>query len=189
MTRRWKKIHAVGLKQSMQGLYLFLGVSLLGHLLGRYEVLGGPAQPAEELLHLARGLVRIDDFAWLAAYAAPHVRNIPRHKNAFTRTEVEAFVAYVKLEFALHDVDPFILIVMQMGRPAAGARELEHAHRAIGVLVRYFAIVWLAARSPECDLLVESIFSGGDAEADKHFLGLHLLSSFQVRDGFINCPK
>jgi hypothetical protein len=77
--------------------------------------------------------------------------------------EVESFVAHVKLKLALNDVDPLILIVMQMGRAAAGASELENTHRAIGVPTGYLTIVRFAARPTEFDLLIESVFSGGDA--------------------------
>jgi DNA-binding transcriptional MerR regulator len=120
------------------------GVSLLAHLLCRYQILGGLAQLSEELLHLACGLVHVDDLARFAPHAAPYVRNFARHKNAFTGTEVGPFVAHVKLKLARNDIDPLILIVMQMGRSAAGASELEDAHRAIGVLARYLAIIRFA---------------------------------------------
>src|SRR5262249_15466863 len=122
-------------------------------------------------------------------HAAPHVRNFARQKNTFTGTEVESFVAHVKFKLAFNDVDPLILIVMQMGRAAAGARELENAQRASGVLARYLAIVGFAAGPPDLDVLFESFFSGADGEAEKLSLGLLLLSSFQVRDGFINRPQ
>src|SRR5436190_21120568 len=113
MTGWWKKIHSVGLKQSRQRPDLFLGVSLLDHLLCRYQILGRLAQLAEELLHLASGLVHVDDLARVLTHAAPHVRNVARHKHTFTCTELESFVVHVKLKLALNDIDPLILIVMQ----------------------------------------------------------------------------
>src|SRR5918993_5560714 len=73
-----------------------------------------------------------------------------------------------------------------MGGSAAGASELEDAHRAIGVLARDLAIIRFAARAPESDRLIESVLSGGDAEADKHFVTSHFLGTFQVLDGFVD---
>lgn len=50
-----------------------------GHMDGGLAVL---ADFAEELLHLAGGLIDVDDFARLAAGATPYMRHVARDENA-----------------------------------------------------------------------------------------------------------
>lgn len=170
----------------MQGLYLVCRVSLIDKLLGGNQPLWRQAQLAEERLHFTGGLVDIHDFARSTIRAAPHVRNFARHKNTFAGSELEPFFANVHFKLAFNDVDPLILIVMDMRRSAAESGEFENAHRAVRVLARYFAIVRFAARPAELGRLVESVFAGSDAETGEYFLAFHFAGSFQVLDGFVD---
>lgn len=56
--------------------------------------------------------------------------------------------------------DPLILMVMDLKWPAAGARELETAHRAIDVLARHLAIVRFSVAAGK-DRFNEQIKLGG----------------------------
>ena len=69
-----------------------------------------------------------------AAHAGPHVGNLARNENGFTGAHAKSLIANLKIELAIDDVDPLILVVVQVARPAASAGEFENAHRAIGVL-------------------------------------------------------
>src|ERR1700730_7143431 len=138
---------------------------------------------AEELLHLACGLVHINNLARLPAHAGPHVRNLAWYENGLTGTHAKSLITNVKFKLAINDVDPLILVVVQVARPATCARELENTHRAICVLCRHLTIIRFVA---EFDVLTESVFPRGNAEAQKHLLTLHFLCSFQVFDGFVD---
>src|SRR2546422_3895374 len=87
---------------------------------------------AEELLHLACGLVHINNLALLPAYVGPHVRNLARYENGLTGPHAKSLIANLKLKLAINDVDPLILVVVEVARPAGKAVELENTHRAIG---------------------------------------------------------
>src|ERR1700676_3636098 len=138
---------------------------------------------AEELLHLACGLVHINNFARLPAHAGPHVGNLARNENGLTGAHAKSLITNLKFKLAIDDVDPLILAVVEVARPAASAGEFENAHCAIRVPCRDLTIMRFAA---ELDSLIESVFPRADAEAQKHLLTLHFLGSFQVLDGFVD---
>src|ERR1700682_3880144 len=148
---------------------------------------------ADAILHLACGLVHINNLARMAvetenagrlpAHAGPHVRNLARYENGLTGPHAKSPITNLKLKLAINDVDPLILVVVEVARPAASAGEFENAHCAIGVPCRDLTIVRFAA---ELDSLLESVFPRADAEAQKHLLTLHFLGSFQVLDGFVD---
>jgi len=141
------------------------------------------AQLAEESLHLACGLVHINNFARLLAHAGPHVRNLARDEDGFARAGAKLLFANGKLEFAFEDVYPLILVVVEMARAAASAGELENAQCAICVPGRHLTIIRLAS---EFDWLIKPVFSRGDTKTQKHLFTRHLLRPFQVLDGFVD---
>src|SRR6476646_6304437 len=110
------------------------------------------------------------------------MRGLARDENAFTGGQAQWFSANHKMNLTINDVDPFILLLVQVARPAACAGKLENAHRALCVVRRDLAIIPFATES---DMLAESVVPCGDAEARKHFLILHFFGSFQVLDGFV----
>src|SRR5579863_2660222 len=93
---------------------------------------------AEEHLHLARGLVHINDFARLAAHTAPHVGDLARQENTLASPHPKWLVlqvsqvfhavgpAHQKLKFTIDDVDPLILVRVEVTRSAASADQLEN---------------------------------------------------------------
>src|ERR1700680_4214313 len=151
------------------------------------------AELAEELLHLACGLVHINNLARmavetenagrLAVHAGPHVGNLARYENGLTGPHAKSLITNLKFKLAINNVDPLILVVVEVARPTASAGELENTHRAICILCRYLTIMRFAA---EFDVLIVSVLPCGDAEAREHLLTLHVLCSFQVLDGFVD---
>src|ERR1700676_4395466 len=119
----------------------------------------------------------------LPAHASPHVRNLARHENGLTGSHAKSLITNLKVKLAINDVDPLTLVGGEGGRPPPSAGELENTHRAVCVLCGHLTIIRFAA---EFDVLTESVFPSGDAEAQKHFLTLHFLCSFQVFDGFVD---
>ena len=92
-------------------------------------------------------------------------------------------VTNLKIKLTVNDIDPLILVVMEMARPAGSARGLENTHRAVCVLCRHFAINWSVA---EFGLLAKTVVPRGHVEARKHLFIFHFLCSFQVLDCFID---
>jgi hypothetical protein len=119
----------------------------------------------------------------LPAHASPHVRNLARYENGLTGPHAKSLITNLKFKLAINDLDPLILVVVEVARPTASAGELENTHRAVRVLCGHLTIIRFAA---EFDMLIESVFPCGDAEAQKHLLALHFLCSFQVLDGFVD---
>src|SRR4051794_29571142 len=114
----------------MQRGFLLLGVSIIEHVLARWQV-RSLADLAEKRLHLASRLVDIDDLAFLVAHTGPHMGHLARQEDALPGTHAKLLLANVKLKLPIHDVDPLILVVMAVARAAAVAGELEHTHRAL----------------------------------------------------------
>src|SRR2546427_11387372 len=99
------------------------------------------AQLAEELLHLACGLVHINNLARLPAHAGPHVRSLAGYENGLTGARVKSLTANLKLKLAIDDVDPLILVVVEVARPRPHhAGELEHTHCTLCILCRHLTI-------------------------------------------------
>jgi hypothetical protein len=111
------------------------------------------------------------------------VRNLARYENGLTGPHAKSLITNLKFKLAINDLDPLILVVVEVARPTASAGELENTHRAVCVLCGHLTIIRFAA---EFDTLIESVFPCGDAEAQKHLLALHFLCSFQVLDGFVD---
>src|ERR1700733_14208327 len=88
---------------------------------------------AEELLHLACGLVHINNFARATAHAAPHMGNLARQEDALTGPYPKRLLLQVsqvfraagtanqKLKLAVDDIDPLILVCVEVTRAAASA--------------------------------------------------------------------
>ena len=55
----------------------------------------------------------------LPAHAGPHVRNLARYENGLTGTHAKSLITNLKLKLAINDVDPLILVVVQVARIAA----------------------------------------------------------------------
>src|SRR5260370_1892803 len=127
---------------------------------------------AEELLHLACGLVHINNLARLPAHAGPHVRNLARYENGLTGPHAISLITNLKLKLAINDVDPLILVVVEVARPTASAVKLENTHCAICVLCRHLTIIRFAA---ELILPTESVFPRNAATPPHHLLPLLLL--------------
>src|SRR5882757_1863646 len=106
---------------------------------------------AEEFLHPASGLVNIDDFARLGAYRGPCMNNSARKENALTINQAALLIADFKMKLTVHNVYPFILILVKVARPAACACELKDTHGAFRVPGGNFTIIWFAS---EPDVLV-----------------------------------
>jgi hypothetical protein len=85
------------------------------------------------------------------------VRNLARYENGLTGPHAKSLIANLKLKLAINDVDPLILVVVEVARPAGKAVELENTHRAIGVLCGHLAIDRFAARAAESDVLAEEM--------------------------------
>src|ERR1700724_2541819 len=100
-------------------------------------------QLAEELFHLSCGLVNINNLARMAvetenadrlpAHAGPHVRNLARYENGLTGPHAKSFVTNLKFILAIEDLDPLILVVVEVARPPPPAGELKNTHRAVCV--------------------------------------------------------
>ena len=75
--------------------------------------------------------------------AHPWARSRQEHGVASVGT-VE-LSANLDIEFALDDVDPFVLIVMKVARAGPAGGELEYAHPAVGVFRGHLARIGLAA--------------------------------------------
>jgi hypothetical protein len=87
-----EKVHPVVAKQPIKRPDLFLGVGPVDHVLTRWQVLES-AYLAEEVLHLAGGLVHVDDFGRPAAHAGPYMGVLARDENAFTGGPAQSFSA------------------------------------------------------------------------------------------------
>src|SRR3981189_2875900 len=99
------------------------------------------AHLAEELLHVPCGLVHINNLARLPAHAGPHVRNLARYENGLTGPPAKSLITNLNWKLPINGVDPLILVVVEVARPAASAGEFENAHCAIGVPCRDLTIV------------------------------------------------
>src|SRR4051794_23498652 len=125
----------------MKRLYLFSGVGFVHHLLSRDQAFKGLAQLTKELLDSARGLVHINDSTRLVTHATPHVGNFAREKNARAGAQAKPLITHAKFKFAIKNVDPLILVVMEVFWPATRAGEFENSERATCILSRYFAVI------------------------------------------------
>ena len=124
---------------------------------------------------MARRLIHVQDFDWRIADGSPDVRSSSGQKYTFSRARVVLPATHFEVKFACNNVNPLVLLMVQVARTSAGAGELEYTHRAVCVLGRYLAIVWFAG---EFDVLIQPVFACGDAEAYEHFLTRHNLCSF-----------
>src|SRR6202795_4355155 len=120
--------------------------------------------------------VETENAGRLPAHAGPHVRNLARYENGLTGPHAKSLITNLKFKLAIDDVDPFILVVVEVARPTAPAGEFKNTHRAVCVPSAHLTIIRFA---PEFDTLIESVFPCGDVEAHKHLLILHFLCSFQ----------
>ena len=125
----------------------------------------------EEFLHVAGGLVEVDDSRGSAAGGRPDVRCCAGDEDGLAGASAEALFADFEIHLAVDDVDPFVLVMVQVAGPAGG--ELEDSHGAMGVLAGHLAIDGGPA---EVDGLIEAVLSRGDGEAGKHFAARHFLS-------------
>ena len=73
------------------------------------------------------------------------MRNFARHENGLTGSHAKSLIANLKFKLAINDVNPLILVVVEVARPAASAGELENTHRAVCVLCGHLAIIRFAA--------------------------------------------
>src|SRR5215216_2148133 len=105
--RRAKDIHSVIAKQSMHFFDLRGGISLAGHFRARRQALELTDGP-EEFLHIAGGLVDVDDLPRLVSHRGPPVSYVARNKNALTRAHTKRLRGDLKLKFTGDDVNPFI---------------------------------------------------------------------------------
>src|SRR5438874_2597136 len=127
------------------------------------------ADLAEELFHLPRRLIDVDELARPPAHAPPDMGDFARDENTLAGAQVKLLLADVEFKLAIDDVDPLILIVVEMLRSPGVAVEFENTHRAVGVLRRDLAIDRLPFGAAELDVLAESVIPRGDAEAHEHF--------------------
>src|ERR1051326_1646191 len=159
---------------------LVLGICFLDHLLGRWGIFE-IGECTKELLDFARRLVDVDDSSRLIAREGPDMRDVARQKDRLARAGVKSPIANLKYPLAVDDVNPLILVVVDVTRPSAC--ELERAHRAVRILCRSLAIQRLAS---ELDLFIEAVASCRDIETGKYFLILHPLCSFKVLDCLVD---
>src|SRR5262245_24211975 len=106
------------------------------------------------------------------AYTGPGMSYFARYENRLAGAQAKSLITNLKIKIPIYDIDPLILVIVEVARAAVLARELENAHRAICILGRQLAIVRFAA---EFDVLTESVVLGGDDEALKQVFSLHLL--------------
>src|SRR5689334_3712944 len=90
-------------------------------VLGRHRI--GLRHFAEESLHFP-GRQKLDqDAPAPLANKGPHVRNPARGQQRITSMEMEALRPHLELELALKNVEPFLLLVMQVTRRATLRQE------------------------------------------------------------------
>src|SRR6516164_1880006 len=116
----------MGLEETAHAVDLVLGVGFLDHLLSRYNVFEVDER-SKELLHFARRLIDVDDPARPITRGAPDMRHVAGQKDRLARARVKSPIANLEYPLAIDDVDPFVLVVVDMTRPSAC--ELERAHR------------------------------------------------------------
>src|SRR5262249_47379602 len=133
----------------------------------------------KELLDLASWLIGIDYLGW---DAPPRVLYVAWNEHGFASSEAESLLADLQFHLAVHNVKPFVLVPVDVARPA-GVVHLQNTQCAASVLSRHLAI---NRRAVAVKPIIEPVFSCADAEAHKQFLTLHLLCSFQVADRFID---
>src|SRR4029078_1074166 len=80
---------------------------------------------AEKLFYRARRLIDVNNSARRATRLTPHMRNLARNENALAGPQSKLLLGHVKLKLTVDNVDPLILIAMQMLRPARIAVELK----------------------------------------------------------------
>src|SRR5690348_12144487 len=108
MQRRAEEVHSVGFEQLVQAFEPERFVN--GGIAVEF------ADFAEEFFDAAGGLVDIQDSPVLLARASPDVRHVSRDEDAFAAGKLKLLIADVKFEFAVENVDPLVLLVMQMLR-------------------------------------------------------------------------
>src|SRR5690242_15561694 len=121
-------------------------------------------------------MVRIND----SACAAPGVLYVARNEHRLTSAEVEALPGGLQLHFPLNDVNPFILVLINVTGPSCIVY-FQYTHCAARVLSRHLAV---NPRAVVCKPFVEAILFRSNAEACEQFLTLHFPGSFQVLYGF-----
>ena len=68
------------------------------------------------------------------------MRNITREKYRFTARGLELLFSNNKIQFAIQDVNPLILVAVRMFWAAGAVREFKNAHGACGVRARNLAV-------------------------------------------------
>src|SRR5215217_6725660 len=92
-------------------------------------------QFVKERLYLARGLQGADQSSGPLPDVRPHVRHLPRSEHGISRAQLVALLADVDDVLALDDVEPLVLLVVQVPtRPAfLDVDDLGDAEAAVSV--------------------------------------------------------
>jgi hypothetical protein len=157
----------VGFEDPLQSVCLFGGVALLNRLLARRQVFEF-GQHLKELLDFAGRLVGIDDLSW-GADGRPRVLDVAWYEYGFTSSEAAPLFANLQLQLAVNDVNPVVLVAVEVARPS---------HCATGVLSRHLAI---NRRAVAVEPIIEPVFSCANAEA--HNAVPHSSSSLFLSSG------
>ena len=120
---------------------------------------------AEELLHPAGRLVDDDRSAGRVCRGNPQMPDFSRNEYRLTRAGAKFPVANLEIERAGYDVDPLVLLVVEVTWPDVSPTKLEHAQRATGVAAGEFAGDWLL---PKRDVLIEAVLSSRHTETHEH---------------------
>src|SRR5579871_1068335 len=107
------------------------------------------------------------------------MRYLAREKYALSRARAELLFAECHQQFAVHNVNPLVLIAVHPARPGAGSGELKNTQSAARIPAGDLAMQGLAA---ELHVFVEARVAGSDPKTGKHFVVAHLLCPPYVVD-------
>ncbi len=141
---------------------------------------------AEELFDFVGGLVNVDDFARVGAGAGPDVGDGAGDEDGFAGAEVELLFGEVEFEFAVDDVEPFVLVAVGVFRAAGVAVEFEDGEGVVGVFGGEFAVDGFTGGAAEFEVLTEAVVAWGDSESVEEFFAFHFLFSFQMLERFVD---
>jgi hypothetical protein len=98
---------------------------------GGIAVAGG--ELAEEIFDGGGGLVGVEDAAGGGAGGGPHMRRVAGDEEGFAGAESELSFAEAAFEVAVEDVDPFVLVKVEVFRASGAAGEFKEGQGALGV--------------------------------------------------------